>query len=297
MATPEISRRTFLAASGGLVIAASVSWSDVAFAHNDAPSGSNGDVSALVLSSDLYASPDPQRFVFAVAKGRQRSSFGPARVGFAPPGETKGTLLDTKLYKAGLPKGRGVYVTHAVFDRPGTWTAVTLTHGTQVPFAIEVKPTPDAPVVGSAAPRAPSPTTKDPLGVNPICTRQPKCPLHSVSLADVIGAGTPVAVMFATPARCQSRYCGPVLDDLLSVRRHYGNRIRFVHVEIYQNNKTTDLISTLLAWHAPGANPPELPSEPWLFTLNGAGTIVGRIDGAFGTDEIRSQLDALVAKA
>ena len=72
MPAAEISRRAFLAASGGLVVAA-VAWPDVAFAHEGTPSGSKGDVSVLVLSSDLYASPDPQRFVFAVAKGAKRS--------------------------------------------------------------------------------------------------------------------------------------------------------------------------------------------------------------------------------
>ena len=43
--------------------------------------------------------------------------------------------------------------------------------------------------------------------------------LALVSLAEVIGAGTPVAAMFATPALCASQYCGPVLDELLDVLR------------------------------------------------------------------------------
>jgi hypothetical protein len=58
-------------------------------------------------------------------------------------------------------------------------------------------------------------------------------------------------------------------------------------VEIYKNNKTTNLAPTVEAWH--------LPSEPWLFTVDGAGTIVGRIDGAFGRKEIAAQLEALAS--
>ena len=51
------------------------------------------------------------------------------------------------------------------------------------------------------------------------------CPLHDVSLADVIGKGKPVAVMFATPALCQSQYCGPVLDELLDIMAPYHDKV------------------------------------------------------------------------
>jgi len=288
MAPREISgmsRRAFLAASGGLVIAAAA-WPEVAFAHEEPKLGKG--LTAVVLSSDLYAKPAPQRFVFGLAsKGPRYVSGPPVDVGFIPPDTTGEVTLDVaraRLYKAGLPEGRGVYVTEPVLDTPGVWGAVALVKGRQVNFAIEVHEAPVAPLVGAAASRAPSPTVADTLGVKPICTRRPHCPLHEVSLADVIGTGAPVAVLLATPARCQSEYCGPVLDTLLSVRDRYPG-ITFVHVEIYKNNKTTDLAPTVEAW--------ALPSEPWLYTVDGAGTIVGAIDGAFGKGEITQQLDAL----
>jgi len=124
--------------------------------------------------------------------------------------------------------------------------------------------------------------------VKPICTRRPQCPLHEVSLADVIGTGTPVAVMFATPALCQSMYCGPVLDELLAVRSRYEDRITFVHVEIYASTTGATLAPTVAAWG--------IESEPWLYTVDGTGTIVGRLDGAFGREEIVAQLDDLAAR-
>jgi hypothetical protein len=113
------------------------------------------------------------------------------------------------------------------------------------------------------------------------------CPLHTQSLATVIGAGRPVAALFATPARCQSQYCGPVLDELLNVMDGYGDRITFVHTEIYQRATGTALVPTLAAWN--------IESEPWLFGVDAAGTIQSRIDGAFGGDEMRVLLDRLVA--
>jgi hypothetical protein len=286
MARPEISRRTFLAASGGLAAAATL-WPELAAAHDEPALGKG--LSALVLSSDLYASSEPQRVVFGLGSDRGYVSGPPVRVGFAPPdttGEVDLTLDPARLYKGGLPKGRGIYVAEPVLDTPGIWPAFALVRERQIEFAIEVKAAPAAPQPGAAASRAPSPTTTDTLDVKPICTRRPQCPLHTVSMADVIGAGKPVAVLFATPARCQSEYCGPVLDTLLSIRSRYEDAVTFVHVEIYLNNRTTDVAPTVAAW--------DLPSEPWLYTVDATGTIVGALDGAFAKLEMIRLLDALV---
>lgn len=244
-------------------------------------------LSPLVLSSDLYASPDSQRLAFAIAKGSNFASVAPAQIELARPGSTDGIVLDTTLHKAGLPKGRGVYVAEPVFDVPGVWGAIALTRGRKVKFAVQVKEAPEAPAVGSAAPLVASPTKSEPLGVKPICTRVPRCPLHDVSLDELAGTGRPIAVLFATPALCQSAYCGPVLDELLELRGNYDGRIDFVHVEIYRSNTGADISPTVEAWG--------LPSEPWLYTVDAGGTIVGRIDGAFGGDEVATMLDALVA--
>jgi hypothetical protein len=277
-----MSRREFLAVTGGVLASAAVPsvLSSVAGAAQE-----NTELSPLVLSSDLYVSPDPQRFVFAIARGPKFASFKRARVAFAAPDQDEGTVLDTRLLKEGLPRGRGVYRVDAVFDEPGAWKAVALTRGQEVPFAIEVKDAADAPTTGTAAPRVPSPTLAERMGVKPLCTRRPRCPLHDVSLDRVIGAGTPVVALFATPALCVSQYCGPVLDQLLELAPQYESRVRFVHVEIYRSNTGVEQVPTVEDWG--------LPSEPWLFAIDGAGTITGRLDGAFGSEEIEELLTAV----
>jgi hypothetical protein len=280
---PEMSRRAFLAAGGAAAAGLALTQVTPAFARTAA----RKPLSPLVLSSDLYASPEPQRLAFAIAKGAQFASGAPAQVALAPPKAKTGTAYTTTLHRKGLPKGRGVYVADVVLDQPGPWNAVAITLGQRVPFAIDVNPQAVAPVVGAAAPRDASPTRANTLGVKPICTRSPPCPLHSVSLSDVIGTGRPVAALFATPALCQSQYCGPVLDELLKLRAPFSDTITFVHVEIYKSNKGATLSPTVAAWG--------LPSEPWLYTIDGGGTIVGRIDGAFGGDEMEAQLRALAA--
>jgi len=285
MTESSLSRRAFLAAGGGLLLgAATAKWAEPAAA---VVAAANNAISPLVLSSDLYASPNPQRFVFAIARGAKYASGAKAKVAFAPPGSAQATVLPTRLYKDGLPKGRGVYVADATFPQAGIWRAIALISGKKVPFAVQVQDAAVAPVIGAAAPRAVSPTTTNTLGVNPICTRQPQCPLHTVSLSDVVGSGQRVAALFATPARCSSMYCGPVLDELLSAIAPYKDRVTFVHVEIWKGLRGADHSPTVDAWG--------IETEPWLYTIDGTGVIKGRIDGAFGKQEIVQQLDALVA--
>jgi hypothetical protein len=279
---PEpLTRRAFLAATGGLFVTAVVAGPAGA-----ARSTKNTALSPVVLSSDLYASPEPQRLAFAIYKGSRPSSSGSAKLALAPPGAREGTVYATTLQRAGLPKGRGVYVADALLPTAGVWKALAITGGKRVPFAVQVNVQPKAPGVGASAPRAPSPTKVDPLGVKPICTRTPPCPLHAVSLSEVIGTGRSVAVLFATPALCQSQYCGPVLDELLKIKGPYADLVTFVHVDIYRSSTGAELAPTVEAWG--------LESEPWLYTVDGGGTIVGRLDGAFGGDEMTAQLDALV---
>ncbi len=285
MAAPTPSRRSFLAATGGLAAASTVGLPSLAGATERETSTA---LSALLVSNDLYVSPDPQRVAFVIYRGPNPATGAPARLALAPPGSTQGQVVTARQMSAGLPKGRGVYVIDAVLEQAGTYTGEVLTRGQRVPLALQVKATPEAPAPGAAASHAPSPTKQNPLGVDPICTRQPPCPLHAVSLSDVIGGGKPVAVLFATPALCQTRYCGPVLDELLSARKPFGDAITFVHVEIYRSlTGGNDESPTVTAW--------DIPFEPFFFTVDGSGTIRGRLDSAFGRDEITPLLQALVS--
>ena len=52
---------------------------------------------------------------------------------------------------------------------------------------------------------------------------------------DVVGK-KPVALLFATPQLCQSRVCGPVTDVAAQMKAKYGNRMEFIHQEVYEDN-------------------------------------------------------------
>jgi hypothetical protein len=290
MAVPALSRRAFLGVSGGMVLAAAGGLSQISGASTPSRRASYG---GLVLSTDVHASEAPQRFAFALAKGSRYASGPEIQIAYGPQTDknkaTLGTFQPSVLHKRGLPSGRGIYTTEIVVPTAGVYEGVLKVKGKQVPLAFQVNETSAVPAIGQAAPRAASPTVAAPLDVTPICTRHPRCPLHDRSLDTLIGAGRPVVLMFATPARCQSQYCGPVLDDLLSFKDRYADRVDFVHVEIYQNNRTSDTIPTVQAWGLPG--------EPWVFGVDGAGNVVATLDGAFGTDEQERLVQKLLGPA
>jgi len=285
-----LSRRVFLRAGAGVGLAAA--GATLLGGLDTLPALAAGPgIVALPFSSDLYASPDPQRFSLILERGTKNGikyvSGPPVQVRFRAPGGAWQPFAPLRLDTEGLPKGRGVYRSELVFDKAGKWKGEAKVAGHTTGFALALPANAVAPVPGQAAPRAASPTTTDALGVNPICTRDPQCPLHTQSLSDVIGAGKPVAVLFATPARCQSAYCGPVLDELLKVIPLYQDRVTFVHVEIYKNLTDSTLAPTVAAWN--------LPSEPWLYGIDGGGAITARLDTAFGKPEMVQLLDGLVA--
>ncbi len=65
-----------------------------------------------------------------------------------------------------------------------------------------------------------------------IDTRVPPDDMHEVSFRDVLGE-RPVALLFATPALCASRTCGPVTDLATQLEHTYGERMTFIHQEVY----------------------------------------------------------------
>jgi hypothetical protein len=284
MTAPRLSRRAFLGVAGGVVLLAACGDDGESGAAASSTGADYTELAPGVLSSDLYVSDVPQRFAYAALAKEGYASIGPTLLAVAPPGQTPTEFVDAALHTEGLPERRGIYVAELTLPSAGVWNGVVDFDGTHTQFVFEVRDEALAKPVGAPAPIAASPTTSDALDVDPICTREPACSLHERSLDELIGAGRPVAVLFATPARCSSQYCGPVLDQVLPLVDEYG-AVDFAHVEIYRNDHTDELVSTVDAWG--------LPSEPWFYAVDASGTITARLDGAFDTAELRAVLDPL----
>ena len=131
----------------------------------------------------------------------------------------------------------------------------------------------------------PTPTFADSLGLKLLCTRQPQCPWHDVSLDVALAQHRPIALLFATPALCQTATCGPVLDQLLSLKAQFEGKVHFLHSEIYTDMTAAHNVPAVLAYH--------LTSEPILFVAGADGVVRTRIDGLFGRGEATAALSQL----
>src|SRR6266516_6266779 len=103
-------------------------------------------------------------------------------------------------------QNKGIWVAAANFDTTGPWGAqVTLTpEGAAAKVArlnFQVREKFSAPGYGDAAPRSASLTLADVGGdASKLCTHQPPCGLHDMSIADALQpAAKPLVVAFATP--------------------------------------------------------------------------------------------------
>ena len=188
---------------------------------------------------------------------------------------------------------RGVYVADVPFKRNGKFAmlAIAQLDGRLVatsPISVQVggkKVTP--PAVGQKAPVVHTLTPADVAGdVAKIDTRVPPAPsLLKDDFADVVGK-KPVVLTFATPQLCQSRVCGPVVDVVAEVQAKVGDKVSFIHQEVYQDNDIAKgLRSQLQAY--------KLQTEPWTFVIDRSGVISTRFEGAFSPGE----LERAVAKA
>jgi hypothetical protein len=155
--------------------------------------------------------------------------------------------------------------------------------------AINVAAQPKIPAKGEPAPSVHTPTLDDVSDVSEIDTRVPPSTMHTDDLADVLGE-KPVVLLFATPALCLSRVCGPVVDIAEQVKAQYGDDAAFIHMEIYEDNQYNPENPRL----RPQVEAFSLPTEPWLFVIDKDGKIQTRIEGAFSVTELENELDALV---
>lgn len=145
---------------------------------------------------------------------------------------------------------------------------------------------------GDKAPALDTPTAADVKNDLRLLTSasSPNPLFYDLSLAEALESGKPTLLLFATPAFCQTRFCGPDYEIISELQPRYAETVNFIHVEVYTGlpNPAENGWQTAPAMAAFG-----LSSEPWAFIIDGSGTIVYRVEGLFTADEIERQLQAL----
>ncbi|WP_445150656.1 hypothetical protein [Baekduia sp. Peel2402] len=197
----------------------------------------------------------------------------------APQFESKQTATDPD-------SARAVYVADVPFKKNGKYAllAIARLDGRMVatsPIGVKVgldKVTP--PDVGDKAPVIHTETPADVAGnLAKIDTRLPPAEnLLKDDFADVVGK-KPIVITFATPQLCQSRVCGPVVDVVDQVAAKVGDKVSFIHQEVYVDNDVAKGVRPQLTTY-------KLQSEPWTFVIDKAGVVSTRFEGAFSSGEL-----------
>jgi len=182
------------------------------------------------------------------------------------------------------PGGTDIYVTTVRFPEPGEYWFVVEPEGQGLPGAgiLEVAKRQVTPAVGSRAIPSDNPTLADAPAKVITTARPPDTELLRYSVADSLRAHVPFVVVFATPALCQSRVCGPTVDAVDTVRKRLvGKGVRFIHIEVYKDNRPAKGFNRWLReWR--------LPTEPWVFLVDGKGVIRAKFEGGISADEIEA---------
>lgn len=186
----------------------------------------------------------------------------------------------------------GYYLAEVDVPEPGRWLTLALVevaaeraaaHG-----AIPVRNRVVA-QVGTKPPSVPTAVATSPMDRRRVCTRKPPCPMHYISFDQALKSGKPTVLSVATPLLCESRMCGPVVDEQLLAFQKFGrSKANFIHFEIYPQ-RDEDKPAPL--YRAFG-----FQSEPWMLVIDHTGVIRARFgDGPVAAQEIEAALQPFLS--
>jgi hypothetical protein len=256
----------------------------------------------VVLAGTVFT-PGHNRLAFGVIDPKAGFVYGPTAVYVAPSptAPARGPFLapaDLLITEAPFRSKQAatesdpfaaVYEAQVDFTKTGSWSVLAVTKvGSQLVAAgVQLRVRRDSPIpaVGEAPPAIVTDTRASAGGnLASIDTRLPPSDMHDKAFRSVLGR-KPVVLLFATPQLCQSRVCGPVVDIALQMKAKYGDRMEFIHQEVYKGNSASNgLRSPLLAFR--------LQTEPWLFTFGRDGKVAARLEGSFGLNAFERAVKA-----
>jgi hypothetical protein len=221
-----------------------------------------------------------------------------------PVGNTTATY-----YGQGLPAA--VYVANYEFPTAGNWGVEVsvllegMTDPSVTKLQLPVSERAVAPKVGDKAIVAET-LTNDSVtdAAYLVSSTDVDAALYQVSLADALTQQKPIALLFATPGFCRTAVCGPSLTVFRDLQKQYGDKVTFIHSEIYrypfgdsfaqqntifqaamrEGRGLTDeerKVGVSDAYYAWG-----LMSEPWMFLIDAQGVITARYEGGFTVEEL-----------
>jgi hypothetical protein len=286
----------------------------------------SAELNAAVASYDLAAQSDERFMVGLIANDNRLLAFGSVTLSFGFAGtpdepieqvEVGSPVEATYLPIAGQdldpdqpgPRlvspadARGVYAVPAVrFDRAGLWAVQAEGSAEdvgdfQVQTVVEVKAEHQVVAVGQPGPPTQNPLPgESELPATAIDSRAsdgtvPDPDLHSTTVAAALDAGRPVVVLVSTPVYCVSRFCGPITDAVANMAQEFGDRVDFVHLEVWQDFEDQIVNEAAQEWITPADG--SEAQEPWVFLVDSNGMVVERFDNVVSDAELRQAVEAL----
>lgn len=197
-------------------------------------------------------------------------------------------------FYAGVVEPAGLYVVVQDFDRAGEWGAeivAELPDGRSIlPQRVryEVAAQPQGVGVGARPPPTANRTSAtEPSLALLTSDPDPDPELYRLTVDEAAASGRPTVVVFSTPAYCQSRICGPVLDEVKAVKAEVGAGVHFIHIEVYKSFSPMEPADEMAAWG--------LKTEPWVYILDAAGRVAGRLEGSVTAAELLPLVQHVVA--
>ena len=189
------------------------------------------------------------------------------------------------------------FIANAGFTHSGFWGAELTGEFDGERFELRMRfivqeRTPE-PMIGEAIPRSVQRVLADVDRIEEIDSSLPPVPeLHDLTVAAALDAGKPILVTFATPAFCQTRFCGPVIDRIVRpLLERYGSEAAFIHIEPFDLAEAREagrlvVLPVMAEWR--------LTTEPWLFIVDREGRVSAKFEGVMSFAEVEAALTAVL---
>lgn len=190
-----------------------------------------------------------------------------------------------------------LFVANAGFTQSGDWGAEVTVEvdgersETRLRFFVQERTA--EPMIGDAIPRSVQRVLADVEDVSEIDSSLPPVPaMHDLTVANALDAGRPMLVTFATPAFCQTRFCGPVIDGIVRpLLERYGSEATFIHIEPFDLAEAREagrlvVLPVMGEWG--------LTTEPWVFIVDRDGRVSAKFEGIMSLAEVEAALAAVL---
>jgi hypothetical protein len=190
-----------------------------------------------------------------------------------------------------------LFVANVGFTRSGDWGAEVTVEvdgeraTTRLRFIVQQRTA--EPMIGDLIPRSVQRVLADVDAIEEIDSALPPNPaMHDLTVAAALDAGRPMLVVFGTPAFCQTRFCGPVIDRIARpLLERYGSEAAFIHIEPFDLAEARDagrlvVLPVMAEWG--------LTTEPWIFIVDRDGRVSAKFEGIMSLAEVEAALTAVI---